>query len=104
MKDLCRFCEDLYTAGFSDVYGIYAEAVTAGNLAFWDSVVDPDETSSVTASSNASFWFELSGMLVRQEFSCIVEYQFSGAVFTVTVTDTGTVLAVSDTVTVDAGA
>ena len=41
-------------------------------------------------------------MLVRQEFSCIAEYQFSGAVFTVT--DTGTVLAVSDTVTVDAGA
>lgn len=90
----------MYAAGFSDVYGIYAEAVPAGNLAFWDSVIDPDETSSVTASSNASFWFELSGMLVRQEFSCIVEYQFSGAVFTVTVTDTGTVLAVSDTVTV----
>ena len=43
-------------------------------------------------------------MLVRQEFSCIVEYQFSGAVFTVTVTDTDTVLAVSGTVTVDAGA
>ncbi len=94
----------LYAAGFSDVYGIYAEAVPAGNLAFRDSVIDPDETSSVTASSNASFWFGLSGMLVRQEFSCIVEYQFSGAVFTVTGTDTGTVLAVSDTVTVDAGA
>lgn len=43
-------------------------------------------------------------MLVRQEFSSTVEYEFSGAVFTVTISDTGTVLAVSDTVTVDAGA
>lgn len=43
-------------------------------------------------------------MLVRQEFSSTVEYEFSGAVFPVTITDTGTVPAVSGTVTVDAGA
>lgn len=87
-----------------DVDSIYVEAVTAGNLSSLDSVIDPDEASSVTASGTLSFWFDLSGMLVRQEFSGTVEYQFSGAVFTVTITDTGTVLAVNDSVTVDAGA
>ena len=81
----------------------YVEAVNAGYLGIIDESVNMDEASEVTSEGTISFWFDLNGMLVMQQYQGTCVMTFTGAELTVTVVDSGVVLAVNDGVTIDAG-
>lgn len=82
---------------------VYVEAVNAGYLGIIDESINMDEAAEVTSEGAISFWFDLNGMLVMQQYQGTCVMSFTGAELTVTVVDSGAVLAVNDGVTIDAG-
>ncbi len=82
----------------------YVEAVVSTYLSALETDIDFDEASEITSEGTISFWFDLSGMLVMQQLDSSCTLSYTGAEFTITVSDTGAVLAVNDGVTVGAGA
>lgn len=83
---------------------VYVEAVNAGYLGIIAEDVNMDEASEVASEGTISFWFDLSGMLVMQQYQGTCVMSFTGAELTLTVVDSGAVLAINDGVTVNAGA
>ena len=82
----------------------YVEFVVSTYLSALETDIDFDEASEIASEGTVSFWFDLNGMLVMQQFDGSCTLSYTGAEFTITVSDTGAVLAVNDGVTVNAGA
>ncbi len=82
----------------------YVEAVAAAYLDAVGAEIDLDEASEIASDGTISFWFDLSGMLVMQQYQGTCKMTYTGAELTVTVADNGAVMAVNDGVTVNAGA
>ena len=82
----------------------YVEYVVSTYLSALEADISVDEASETASEGTISFWFDLNGMLVMQQLDTSCTLSYTGAEFTITVSDTGAVMAVNDAVTVGAGA
>lgn len=82
----------------------YVEYLVSTYLSALETDISFDEASDIASEGTISFWFDLNGMLVMQQLDTSCTLSYTGAEFTITVSDTGAVMAVNDAVTVGAGA
>lgn len=82
----------------------YVEYLVSSYLSTLETDISFDEASDIASEGTISFWFDVNGMLVMQQFDGSCTLSYTGAEFTITVSDIGAVMAVNDAVTVGAGA
>lgn len=82
----------------------YVEYLVSAYLSALETDISFDEASNIASNGTISFWFDLNGMLVMQQLDGTCTLSYTGAEFTIAVSDTGAVMAVNDAVAVGAGA
>lgn len=74
----------------------YAYDIVHQNMQFYIATYNLEDVDYVSSSGIMTFWFDATGTMVEQNLHCLVEAQFGNDLFTISLEDSGVVMAMGD--------